>query len=232
MAKNDKDRSAAFRAQQRRKAAEEKAEKERAARSEASGLSVGPYHFGGYVSSGTYQFNTFGLTPSDLALDTALDTAAATECFVGYRMWPLKRTYPAGYLLTAANSQFDGTVTPNQKLTAGCKKHVYDGGHYITAWNGISPSSSASEPTHEAPAAGCLCGIYAYKNAVQLDHSDKPYAAGEVYLWGRIIEHETGYRAEFAYPKRLTIVDGGAQASRIADALSLAYGVPCDEWFA
>src|SRR5271165_6948379 len=24
---------------------------------------------------------------------------------------------------------------------------------------------------------------------------------GEVYLWGQIIEHEKGYRAEFAYPK-------------------------------
>lgn len=26
---------------------------------------------------------------------------------------------------------------------------------------------------------------------------------GEVYLWGKIVEHEFGYRAEFAYPKKL-----------------------------
>lgn len=28
---------------------------------------------------------------------------------------------------------------------------------------------------------------------------------GSVYLWGRVIEHEHGYRAEFAYPKELFV---------------------------
>jgi hypothetical protein len=26
---------------------------------------------------------------------------------------------------------------------------------------------------------------------------------GEVYLWGRLVEHELGWRAQFAYPKTL-----------------------------
>ena len=30
-----------------------------------------------------------------------------------------------------------------------------------------------------------------------------PLIRGEVYLWGKIVEHEFGYRAEFAYPKKL-----------------------------
>ena len=31
-------------------------------------------------------------------------------------------------------------------------------------------------------------------------------AVGTVALWGRVIEHERGWRAEFAYPDRLTLV--------------------------
>jgi hypothetical protein len=48
------------------------------------------------------------------------------------------------------------------------------------------------------------CGIHAIKNLYQY----KPYYGkllirGQVYLWGLIVEHELGYRAEFAYPKCL-----------------------------
>jgi len=28
-------------------------------------------------------------------------------------------------------------------------------------------------------------------------------AYGEVHLWGKIIEHQDGYRAEYAYPKKM-----------------------------
>lgn len=29
------------------------------------------------------------------------------------------------------------------------------------------------------------------------------FVIGAVYLWGRVIEHEIGYRAQFAYPKEI-----------------------------
>jgi hypothetical protein len=64
---------------------------------------------------------------------------------------------------------------------------------------------------HIAPAKRCTCGIYAAKNFEHLQHigytgEDADYAIhGEVYLWGRIWEHDLGYRAQFAYPKNLTI---------------------------
>lgn len=47
-------------------------------------------------------------------------------------------------------------------------------------------------------------GIHAFKNINDALHyiqlSEVPTILGTVYLWGTIIEHEKGYRAQFAYP--------------------------------
>jgi len=70
-----------------------------------------------------------------------------------------------------------------------------------------------------APVAGCTCGIYALKNEADLwqqFHGGEIDVWGSVKLWGRIIEHDTGYRAEFAYPDRLH-VRGREFAARVAD---------------
>ncbi len=37
-------------------------------------------------------------------------------------------------------------------------------------------------------------------------HARDPAVAGTVGLWGRIVEHEHGFRAEFGYPQRLMLV--------------------------
>jgi hypothetical protein len=50
---------------------------------------------------------------------------------------------------------------------------------------------------------------------------------GAVSLWGRVIEHTDGYRAQYAYPNRLAVVGGTKQ---LAVDLGLAYGVECDLW--
>lgn len=65
------------------------------------------------------------------------------------------------------------------------------------------------------------CGIGAYKTAAHMvkdglvcstmeqavNHPGAPQrvAFGKVFLWGNVIEHETGYRAECAYPKSLYV---------------------------
>jgi hypothetical protein len=91
-----------------------------------------------------------------------------------------------------------------------------------------------------APVYACACGIYAVKtlraalqrirtegqvHALQLRHFGGPVgrAWGAVKIWGRVIEHESGYRAEFAYPSHL-YCDDATLASRVA----ALYGVPCD----
>jgi preprotein translocase subunit YajC len=57
----------------------------------------------------------------------------------------------------------------------------------------------------EVPAFECTCGVYAARNSSWLRRMeyDRYGIHGEVYLWGRVVEHESGWRAQFAYPKSL-----------------------------
>src|SRR5437588_3873451 len=60
--------------------------------------------------------------------------------------------------------------------------------------------------SHGMPEFGCTCDIYATKS---LDHLRSTrywqYGSvhGEIWLWGSVVEHQDGYRAQFAYPKKL-----------------------------
>jgi hypothetical protein len=67
---------------------------------------------------------------------------------------------------------------------------------------------------HDAPLRGCDCGIYALKSradalflARQITRPDLA-AVGQVSLWGRVVETERGYRAQFAYIYDLTLLGG------------------------
>ena len=58
---------------------------------------------------------------------------------------------------------------------------------------------------HEVPQTDCTCGVYAAKNIEhlrQLGYEGRGIR-GEVHLWGAVVEHELGWRAQFAYPKTL-----------------------------
>jgi hypothetical protein len=58
---------------------------------------------------------------------------------------------------------------------------------------------------HEVPQTDCTCGVYAAKNLEhlrQLGYEGRGIR-GEVHLWGTVVEHELGWRAQFAYPKTL-----------------------------
>jgi hypothetical protein len=83
---------------------------------------------------------------------------------------------------------------------------------------------------HQAPQIACSCGIYAAKSAEQLAglgfrlHG----ICGEVHLWGTIIEHGLGWRAQFAYPKSLVLstytVTRDVQGAKSFLAALTAYG--------
>ena len=46
-----------------------------------------------------------------------------------------------------------------------------------------------------------------YRQAIDhLRRTRCPAVLGRVALWGRVIEHEHGYRARFAYPQRLRLI--------------------------
>jgi hypothetical protein len=78
------------------------------------------------------------------------------------------------------------------------------------------------------------CGVYGHKSAALMAARiigyrntfwyEEQLVIGEVSLWGRIVEHETGYRAQVAYPKRLVYghaCDGAVVAAQ--------YGIPFEE---
>jgi hypothetical protein len=60
---------------------------------------------------------------------------------------------------------------------------------------------------HNAPQIGCMCGIYAAKSFDQLRRMGygRRGICGEVNLWGTVVEHKFGWRAQFAYPKTLVL---------------------------
>jgi hypothetical protein len=94
----------------------------------------------------------------------------------------------------------------------------------------------------DAPQSSCSCGVYAFKEIDSLlpwwfltapgflpfmgpleNPADSMAVFGEVSLWGKIIVHEEGYRAQYAYPRRLWVDEGAAET--LVQALP-AYRVP------
>jgi hypothetical protein len=72
----------------------------------------------------------------------------------------------------------------------------------------ISGLSKATHDSGELPYFNCTCGVYAARTIEHLHKCGyrKFGVHGEVYLWGRVVEHERGWRAQFAYPKALFLV--------------------------
>ena len=98
---------------------------------------------------------------------------------VAYRAWQLDAT--------GLKSFCSEPWHPSRPLAAACKASV----------------SGTAHDVHDAPQANCTRGIYAAKSHDHLRRAG--YAGygihGEVYLWGTVVEHEIGWRAQFACPK-------------------------------
>lgn len=69
----------------------------------------------------------------------------------------------------------------------------------------LNTGGDRAHGAHELPHAHCTCGVYAAKNIEHLRQFgyDGRGIHGEVYLWGTVVEHRLGWRAQFAYPKSL-----------------------------
>ena len=68
------------------------------------------------------------------------------------------------------------------------------------------------------PSDGCSCGLYAARRLRDLRRVVGPMTSlpvavvGSVAMWGRVVEHSAGYRAELAYPDRIRLVCGACYA--------------------
>ena len=91
------------------------------------------------------------------------------------------------------------------------------------SWYPRQPLTARCCLSHQPPHQNCRCGIYAHKldsgprmcslprmsSLPRMRSAPKTsYSAcigGEVYLWGTVVEHEFGWRAQFAYPKSIFV---------------------------
>jgi hypothetical protein len=75
-------------------------------------------------------------------------------------------------------------------------------------WRPLEPAEAACKHArlHMAPNVDCSCGLHATHDVDTLRRTRTPAVLGRVALWGRVIEHELGYRGQFGYPQRLGLV--------------------------
>lgn len=117
-------------------------------------------------------------------------------------------------------------------------------GPLVARCGGGSPAADATEdkPDHSAPNWDCSCGIYCTTTLGTLRSAgfSEPDVYGVLAGWGKVIEHETGWRVARAYPLAIIVnsaassVDGGVFSdeeaartlrARVSD-LGRAYRVP------
>lgn len=109
---------------------------------------------------------------------------------VGHRVWR--------WDATGLNSLNGESWLPGLPLVARCRAATF---------RAIAGLPKAVHDPHELPHADCICGVYAAKSLEHLHQIG--YAGrgiyGEVYLWGTVVEHKLGWRAQFAYPRSLSL---------------------------
>ena len=118
----------------------------------------------------------------------------SVEPITGWRVWDLSDSSAGGPLLHPVGSGVD-IWPPGQPVEARC---------------GASPLLTWTRRPHDAPDPTCRCGIHGARSLEEIDRPRPAYppptVVGSVSLWGRVIEHERGWRAAFGYPSRLRLV--------------------------
>jgi len=93
---------------------------------------------------------------------------------------------------------------------------------------------------HAAPTRGCQCGIYGLTRLLSGETIEMPHpsqrgrlvaswpAAGVVLLWGRVIQHAHGYRAEYARPVKICAAPAplrGRESRAVIEAVAHRYAI-------
>lgn len=107
---------------------------------------------------------------------------------------------------------------------------------HVTLWEPGMRFDAFCHKDHEVPDKKCSCGTYAAatfaalfemgytkKSGLFAARTDEDVIAGQVNLWGGVIPGKIGWRAQYAYPKKLLVP---YSLYKLAKPLSKAYGVP------
>jgi hypothetical protein len=140
------------------------------------------------------------------------------DALTAYRAWDVKSN---GLLV---GQHVHETWPPYEAMQARCTEPIMGGDPHLQDGKYLP-----------APIFKCGCGVHAHKTIEAtrtrlrtleahnyFNSMISTWVWGTVKLWGRVIEHEHGYRAEYAYPADLCCETEG-QAKRVSDL----YGVPC-----
>jgi hypothetical protein len=123
------------------------------------------------------------MTPSaSIAADLELE--AAIEPIVAWRTWAL-------------TGHRDGTGLLLRPVAGRSRP-----------WRPMLPVEAACKHArlHASPNVDCTCGLHGAHGLDILRRTRSPAVLGRVALWGRVIEHDHGYRAQYAYPQLVALV--------------------------
>ncbi len=119
------------------------------------------------------------------------------EPITGWRLWGLSTNPPGAPVLLPVGAGL-GEWPGRRRFKARC------------TGDGRFGRRPLADEQHLSPSFACTCGIYASASLHDLMSSTRALPAlsvvGTVSMWGRTIEHERGWRSEYAYPARLTLV--------------------------
>ena len=150
----------------------------------------------------------------------------------GYRYWYAKWHGDQPVL----QSVYRPTIWPAEgALRATCEARPGS----LSAW--VRRVLARRTETHPAPAWGCGCGVYSLTRLKADEHPELlpqapqrgpfdrgVHVVGAVLLWGRVIQHADGYRAEYARPVKLLTVPAlvrGRGAQSLLDAVAERYAI-------
>jgi len=114
----------------------------------------------------------------------AIDVETSVEPIVAWRTWAFTGRRDGSDLLLRPVAGRSRPWRPMQTAEAVCK-HTR---------------------MHASPNVGCTCGLHGTHGIDILRRTRCPAVLGRVALWGRVIEHDFGYRAQYAYPQLVTLV--------------------------
>ena len=144
------------------------------------------------------------------------------EAFTGWRIWDVSANWLHSRGSTVTWPRYQALVASHVG-NAACQQCPCD--EYSVPGIGLI-----------GPIRAPGCGIYAYRTKDLLRDALKAkrwlgfvprFAIGEVSLWGRMVEHKNGYRAQFAYPRRLVYITPSARTNPAN--IATMYGIPFEE---
>jgi hypothetical protein len=124
------------------------------------------------------------VSPFGLSMENGLTVQKTYEPIIAWRAWALSGHRDGTGLLLRPVAGRARPWKPLEMATAVCKASRF----------------------HRSPHIDCTCGLHGTHDPDTLRKARTPAVLGRVALWGRVIEHERGWRAEYAYPQTVRLV--------------------------